>query len=320
MVWSMSRGIDISHHQGRYLNAAHTAWVSNITDYARARAAVDWVQIKISEGTGFIDPGAAIHYHGFGGKPRGAYHFARAGVDVQRQMRLFMSRKGDIGPWERLDMLDIESPGTGTADFMRRVIDEYRAASGQAQVLVYGSVSPTGWVDNNIWLWRPRYRHIGPPKGPDDWANHLGWDHPRLAIYQWDDKWPLPGGGLVDIDSQRLALVGEDDDMSLVEFYGARDNQGRNWLDFQNWAYDQLNGIAAAVIQLQQQQGSVVDSATLTASLEPLIGPALAHALEEHGQVDLDPEVVGELSEAVVRKLGERITAGALLPEEQVQQ
>lgn len=196
MSWSTSLGVDVSHWQ-------------TIADYARARAAVDWVQIKLTEGTGWLDSAAATHYRGFAGRPRGAYHFARTNVSVRDQVAHFLARRAAIGEWERADMLDFE-PIKGdpplTAAFVRDVVAEYRRQSGRQRVLVYTPVDPTGWWDPDCTIWRARYRGTGMP-APEDWAVYLGWaaDHPGLGILQWDDSWPLPGGPAagVDVNSER---------------------------------------------------------------------------------------------------------------------
>ena len=216
MAWALSSGIDVSHHQGYYLDKAKTRWATNITDYAQARAAVDWAQIKITDGTGFTDPGAVTHHRGFAGIPRGAYFFARPALPARDQVAYFLTRKAAIGVWERPDMLDVEVAGTSSA-FLRELISEYRRQSGRQLVLVYTPIDPATWWDPNCRIWRARYRRTGQPS-PDRWAAYLGLaqDHPGLAVLQWDDQWPLPGGGLVDINSQRLALDDlQEDDVPL---------------------------------------------------------------------------------------------------------
>lgn len=193
MTWTMSTGVDISHWQ-------------TISDYAKARAAVDWVQIKLTEGDYYVDTAAGSHYRGFAGRPRGGYHFARPNIDIRRQVAHYLARKAEVGLWERPDMLDAEVAGT-TGAWIKELIAEYRRQSGQRRVLVYSPVDPAGWWDQDVVIWRARYRKIGAPNGPDDWARHLGWDHPGLGIYQWDDAWRLPGCPTgVDINSQRVAL------------------------------------------------------------------------------------------------------------------
>jgi hypothetical protein len=198
----MGRGVDLSHWQ-------------TITDYGRARAAVDWVQIKLSDavrlrsGALWTDAAALTHYQGFAGRPRGAYHFARPTVGIREQVAHFLARKAAIGVWERPDMLDAEAKGT-TGAWVAELVAEYRRQSGRRLVLVYSPVDPAGWWDSDCVIWRARYRRTGEPP-PDTWAAYLGWpaDHPGLGIVQWDDAWPLPGGPVagVDVNTQRVQLA-----------------------------------------------------------------------------------------------------------------
>jgi len=199
MPWSNSTGRDLSHH-------------NPISDYDAARSAAGWVQLKITESGSYVDPMAAQHYRGFAGIPRGAYHFARP-VNNFGQIKHFLHTKQLIGAqWERPDMLDCEFDGV-TGTFIKDLVAEYRRQSRISTVLVYtglanlkGPCHPDLWYDPQTPIWAARYRKKGPPAGPDAWGTHLGWDHPGLAIYQWDNATPLPGGGNTDINAQRLPL------------------------------------------------------------------------------------------------------------------
>lgn len=207
MGWSVSSGRDISHH-------------NTISNYDAARGGADWWQIKVTESTGFVDPAAKTHYRGLAGDPRGPYHFARP-VSIPDQIGLFLAVKKQIGPWERLDMLDCEFAGVNSK-FIRDLVAEYRRQSGVRRVLVYVGYSdlreacnPAGWYDEDTPIWAARYRKIGPPSGPDAWKTHLGWDHPGLAVYQWDNATPLAGGPPCDVNSQRMGLGSGGNDMPL---------------------------------------------------------------------------------------------------------
>jgi len=191
----MSTGRDLSHH-------------NPVGNYAAARAGTDWVHLKITESTSFVDPMAVQHHRGFAGIPRGAYHFARP-VSIPAQVTHFLARKKAIGPWERFDMLDCEFLGV-TARFIRDLVAEYRQQSGNDRVYVYSGVyelnnacRPELWWDPGCLIWAARYRKIGAPP-PVAWATHLGFDHPGLAVYQWDNATALPGAGPTDINTQRI--------------------------------------------------------------------------------------------------------------------
>jgi hypothetical protein len=207
---------DISHH-------------NKIPDYDAFKANNDAFQIKITESTGFVDeyalkPNGAPgpHYVGCAGKPRAPYHFARP-VSYRDQISHFLSVKARIGSWERPDMLDCEFDGI-TGKFIRELVAEYRHQSGIRKVQVYLGKSnvtttcpPDQWWDPDIYMQVARYRKIGPPTNTADWKNHLGFDHPGLSTYQWDNATPFyPGGPVGDISYDRVPVTFEGGDVALT--------------------------------------------------------------------------------------------------------
>lgn len=195
----INRVRDISHH-------------NLIKDYAAFRANAGDVQIKVTESTAYIDPAAPTHYHYTNGMRRAPYHFARP-VNLPSQISNFLVTKDALGKWERPDMLDCEFPGI-TGAFIAALVAEYRRQSGIRKVQVYiglhdilTSCPPSGWWDSDIYIQVSRYRKIGPPTA-DNWANHLGFDHPGLSTYQWDNETPFyPGGALGDISYDRSPVL-----------------------------------------------------------------------------------------------------------------
>lgn len=224
MGWVESQGRDLSHH-------------NTVGDYDAARGAMNWVQLKITESDNFIDSSAARlsasgttvigpgpHHRGFAGIPRGAYHFAQPGSLVN-QIRHFLNVKAAIGPWERVDMLDCEFAGVD-GGFIRALKEEYRRQSGQQKLLIYlglyevtHACAPDLWWDPDVYMWVARYRKIGAPSGPDAWRSHLGFDHPGLSTYQWDNATPLPGANLTDISYERVAVTATQE-TGMVELTG----------------------------------------------------------------------------------------------------
>lgn len=311
MAWINSVGRDISHH-------------NPITNYAAARASTDWWQIKITESTNFTDDMAATHYRGLAGDPRGAYHFARP-VSLPDQIALFLRRKREIGSWERLDMLDCEFPGVN-GEFIKRLVAEYRRASGIRRVLVYcgqadlrGACAPSMWWDSDTPIWAARYRKIGPPAGPDAWQQHLQWDHVGLAIYQWDNANPLPGGGLTDINAERTRVTAdtEEDDMTpeqwaviqkmdsrIKSMHGNGFNEvaigeERSLQGNLNWVQEQIQGskLAADVAELKSRDQ--LNAVQVAAALAPLlqqetgaVTPALLNAAVDTLLQSLPPAVL----------------------------
>lgn len=208
MSWQMSTVRDISHH-------------NTISDYPAFRANASDVQIKITESTTFIDSAGLVHHRGCNGMRRAPYHFARP-VSLSEQISHYLKIKRDIGPWERPDMLDCEFSGI-TGAFIRELVAEYRRQSGIQKVQVYiglhdivTTCPPSQWWDDSIYIQVARYRKIGPPLDPNNWRNHLGFDHPGLSTYQWDNANPFYRGGPAgDVSFDRVFVGKQGDEMEL---------------------------------------------------------------------------------------------------------
>lgn len=203
-----THGIDVSHH-------------NVINNYDKAKSSINWVYIKSSEGSTIVDqyfwnslqnkPGD--HYRGFGGIPRGAYHYTDVG-SIKAEVQLFISLWKKC-PTELDPMLDAEAKGINSS-YIRSWIEEFRNQTGHQRIWVYSSVAlfegvcnPNGFADENTPLWAARYRKLGSPyiNGNPASGWNIGWNHPMLGCYQWDDAQSLAGGSLVDADVSRVPLV-----------------------------------------------------------------------------------------------------------------
>lgn len=280
MTWAVSSGRDISHH-------------NTINHYDLARDSADWFQIKVTESTDFVDDAADDHHAGLAGKPRGPYHFARPG-SLSGQIRHFLSVKNGIGSWERLDMLDCEFPGV-TSKFIRDLVAEYRKQSGIQKVLVYVGYSdlthacdPAGWYDENTPIWAARYRKIGPPAGPDSWRTHLQWDHPGLAIYQWDNAAPMAGGGPTDINSQRVGSASGGNNMPL--------NADDLW-QVEQHAYGAVRNLI-----FDMAAGNSPAQASFVSLVAQAVAPMFAALTANASGGILDPKVLADTMSAAARQ------------------
>lgn len=292
MVWAVSSGRDISHH-------------NTITNYDQARGASDWFQIKVTESTDFVDDKADNHYAGLAGKPRGPYHFARP-VSLSAQIKHFLATKNDIGSWERLDMLDCEFPGVNSK-FIRDLVAEYRKQSGIQRVLIYVGYSdlkntcdPAGWYDENTPIWAARYRKIGPPAGPDSWKTHLQWDHPGLTIYQWDNAAPLAGGGPTDINSQRVGSASGGNDMPL--------NSDDLW-QVEQHAYGAVRNLI-----FDMAAGNSPAQASFVSLISQAVSPLFAAWAANASGGILDPEVLTEKMSTAARQGANDAVTQSVLP------
>lgn len=283
MAWAESTGVDLSHY-------------NYVADYAAARAAVDWVQLKLTEGVGWVDSVAPRHHAGFAGVARGAYHFARTSSSVRDQVAHFLARRAVVGgaAWERPDMLDVEAVAgdpAPTGAFVAELVAEYRRQSGRHVVLVYTPLDPSGWWTPGCYVWRARYRNVLQPPRPDDWATYLGIpDHPALAVLQWSSTWQLPGGGFVDANVQRLDL---EDDVTPDEMLdapvvrspgsplpGSTSLRGVLAYTDETWGNNRASlarletlagQLAAAVAGVRAAVDEPIDLAALAAGLAPLL-------------------------------------------------
>lgn len=192
----MSRGIDISH------------W-NTCTNYAAAKAAIDWIYIKVTEGAGTTDPSWVTHYNGFAGKSRGAYHFMRgsSATEVAHFVAVWRQRA-----WELPPMLDAEYPGV-TGQAIKAFMNEFQRQTGRELTIIYagkaslqGACNPALFITPRTIIWAARYF-----KNSADFST-LGWDHPQLGIYQYWNNGSVPGFTAgIDLDVARVSLDGTED-------------------------------------------------------------------------------------------------------------
>lgn len=160
--------IDLSHHNAD----------AGPVDWARLPASVQGVYVKITEGSGYVDPAWTALYGGAhtAGLPVGAYHFADLAnpiVEANHFADVYASRA-----WQLRPVLDVESAGASAgwinsfrAQFRKRVgANPFRVYSSFS--LLTGALDPAGWIDGDTDIWIARYRAT------------LGWDHPGLVLWQ----------------------------------------------------------------------------------------------------------------------------------------
>lgn len=200
-----TKGIDVSHY-------------NKIDNYDQARGAIDWVYMKATEGSSMIDnyfwdgkaPGD--HYRGFGGKPRGAYHFTDLG-NVITEVAHFVDYWHRC-PTELDPMLDAECAGINSS-YIKSWVAEFRRVTNHRRIWVYsswslfrGKCNPDDFADDGTPLWISRYRGLSTPYTNNNPAMgwNVGWDHPMLGCYQWSDGQPLPGGSTTDANIGRVPM------------------------------------------------------------------------------------------------------------------
>lgn len=184
----MAEGVDVSRHQGTI-------------DWAAARrGGIAFAYIKLTEGTGYLDPAADAHLTAAraGGVLVGGYHFARPDTNPpEADATAFatalkvhgLARPGVLPP-----CLDMERAATGFVDYVawsKRFLATLRGLTGYQPVMIYASSSwwkaeylGGGWLDDNAWAW---VAHYGATPGSP------GFKSARTVMHQYTAAGTIPG-------------------------------------------------------------------------------------------------------------------------------
>jgi len=189
-------GIDVSYYQG------------NI-DWAKVKAAgKQFAIIRISDGTGFVDPKFETYWRGAkaAGLLVGAYQFFRPGQSVTAQADLLVDKLNSVGfgGGDLPPVIDVEvKDGVATATVASRVnawLDRVKTRTGRLPALY---TSPGFWSG------------MGTPSPlPYMWVAHWGatcptvpWSGARLRFWQYSSTGSVSGiGGNVDLDQYNGTL------------------------------------------------------------------------------------------------------------------
>lgn len=184
--------LDMSHHQND---------VGRV-DYGEATKHLTGVYMKITEGTGYVDPKWRDNYAGFAGLPRGAYHFCGSSVrktyldpedEANHFADVYLQRR-----WEMRPVYDVELAGA-SPNWLRAFRARFRRRAGVTADRVYtshwlitGALAPRRWLgDLDTDLWIARYNRV------------LGFDHERLVLWQYTSSGRIAGlPGRVDLNRE----------------------------------------------------------------------------------------------------------------------
>ena len=178
------KGIDISYWQGQNI------------DWNKVKSQVDFVYIKVSEGTTRIEPYALTQATGAkaAGIPLGYYHFAKptagGGAD---EANFFINKALQVKPpADLIAVLDIEvNPNNLTAAQITKWIEDFYTAmkaAGHQKLMLY-SYQPffNQWLqpssvlaDTKLWLacYNPT------PRIPKGWSNYDVWQYTQKGQIQ----------------------------------------------------------------------------------------------------------------------------------------
>ncbi len=167
------KGVDVSYYQG------------NI-DWAAAKAdGVEFAFVRISDGTGFIDPKFEQNWQGTraAGILRGAYQFFRPNQDPIAQADLFLDKLGTMEANDLPPVIDVEAAGgMGPAAIANAVgiwIDRVKAATGMTPIIYTGfyfwrdSVGAAEFPGSP--LWHAQYTSAECPNIPPPWQDWAIW-------------------------------------------------------------------------------------------------------------------------------------------------
>ena len=180
-------------------------------------------------------------------------------------------------------------PKTGPAvQYIDMDLQCWATSAGNASLVAFESEGGMGssvqlnaepWTDNQC-QWAARIlRHLHDTEGvplqamPDSRPTSRGFGTHRLGISPWrgagGEVWSSANGkecpGNTKVSQVphiiQLAQTG-DNDMDISEMYGARDGQGRNWLDFQNLVTSVLSDLSKQVAATQAQVAALAKAQT----------------------------------------------------------
>lgn len=173
----MSRGIDISHHQGAI-------------DWGRVAADdVAFAICKATEGTGFQDARFDANRQGArdNGVPVGGYHFARPGagdddaaVEARHHLEHATPGDGDLVPVLDLEVTQLDAQETTRWALLW--LDTVEQAIGATPIVLTGP----GWAATNLHpdpalgrypLWIAHHTTKDEPRLPEPWTEWLWWQH-----------------------------------------------------------------------------------------------------------------------------------------------
>jgi len=190
----MYKGIDISHYDPQ-------------VDWTKTKAqGIDFVYIKCTQGTGFVDPLCVKHAAGAKSVSIkvGYYHFAAVEQDCVKQAQFFIAQFEKLPKAELLPVLDLE---TNKANLNRSQIHSFITTfQAELKKAGYGMMlySYEPFLDTNldlnhglgtIPLWLAQYRNVDAPTLPHGWMN--------ASVWQYTDSGHIDGISAIKVDMNK---------------------------------------------------------------------------------------------------------------------
>lgn len=304
-------GLDISHHQASSLDLAQCR-----------REGVEFVFIKSSEGSGFIDPAFAANLAEAraAGLLVAAYHYVRSNATAAAQV----ANVARVVPKDVPVIPDVEA-NSGGVKLAADVVDGLRAAGYKVPLLYLprwywqqiGSPSLTGWALPPLWSSRYPDNVVG--SIADEYADvpssyWTGYGGLGVTVLQFTSSVRVAGHQPLDANAfngtreQLAAVLGsQEDDMQPTDLVidpatgqPALDINGNPYTYNQAWYYTNQavwvvrDQVAAMQAQLDALSGTLSDDeATILGAVRQIATPAVA----------LTPDDVARFAGAVLSKL-----------------
>lgn len=181
MPTDIIKGIDVSHHQ-------------NEIDWQAVRAAgIEFVFIKATEGTTFVDPKFKHNWRlaKEAGLIRGAYHFFRTTSPLEGNIANVTNTVESLQPGDLPIVLDLEIPNQWTGIETARRTDLIRRWLDGVCIFFEGTMTPIVYLSPDFAtevlanpeflkdypLWLAHYTKAAQPRVPQPWTEWTFWQH-----------------------------------------------------------------------------------------------------------------------------------------------
>src|SRR5256885_8239405 len=169
---------DVACADGQTVRGMDVSYYESSVDWQKAHAAgIDFAFIRVSDGTGYIDPKFPEYWAGAkaAGVIRGAYQFYRPAEDPIAQADLLLEKMGPLEPGDLPPVIDVEVSGGLSTDAVaasvKAWVDHVAAAIGRPPIVYAGLYS---WHDltnsanmTTEPLWVAQYTNAACPNIPN---------------------------------------------------------------------------------------------------------------------------------------------------------
>jgi len=177
----LTKGIDISHYDPQ------VDWIKAKSD------GVQFVYIKCTQGSGFVDPLCATHGHNAKSADVkiGYYHFANPETEPVAQANFFVSQLAKLPAYDMIPVLDIETNKSNLGPLaMETWIIAFNGILNKTghKLMIYSyqpfleQFLPPNHTLGNLPLWLAQYRNVTAPSVPKGWNGVDLWQYSQTGV------------------------------------------------------------------------------------------------------------------------------------------